>query len=194
MAGGAAPAARSQRRPRRAEHHIPRHACREKGRRRGGCHPLRLLTALRAAGNRWLSAPLSRAGSPPGAGDLAGRLNISASGAWPRHVALLLPPTAAAGLRLSEGRAAVVVAGGEAGAFLALISPGFPGRMGKEGGSMACWRSGTSSPGGNAAAFCTGDGASHALPPERFRRSNEEEDFNAFLVVVARAVKGKIKP
>lgn len=136
--GGAAQAARSQRRPRRAEHHIPRHACREKGRRGrggGGCHPLRLLTALRAAGNRWLSAPLSRAGSPPGAGDLAGRLNISASGARPRHVALLLPPTAAAGLRLSEGRAAVVVVegGGRGWCFPCPYLTRLPGQDGKGG-------------------------------------------------------------
>jgi len=53
----------------------------------------------RAAENRWLSAPLSRAGSPPGAGDLAGRLNTSASRAQPRHVAALPPPTASPGSR-----------------------------------------------------------------------------------------------
>lgn len=103
-----------------------------------GCHLPRLLAVLRAAGNRWLSAPLSCTGSPPGASDLAGRLNISASRAQLRHVAPRLPPTASAWLLLLGG-------GGGAGAFLALISPGFPSRIGKEGGSMACWRSSTSS-------------------------------------------------
>lgn len=77
-------------------------SCSRRRERRGG-HPPGLLTMLQAAGNRWLSAPLSRAGSPPGAGDLAARLNISASRAQLRHVAPLLPPTASARLLCSWG-------------------------------------------------------------------------------------------
>lgn len=57
--------------------------------------------------------------------------------------------------------------------LLALISPGVPGRA---GGSMARWPPSTSSLRGSAAAFWTGDGASCALVPERFSRSNEEGD------------------
>lgn len=135
-----------------------------------GCHLPRLLAVLRAAGNRWLSAPLSCTGSPPGASDLAGRLNISASRAQLRHVAPRLPPTASAWLLL--------LGGGGGGAVLSLPLSHPASQAGSER-RAAPWRAGDPARPPwvrSAAAFCTRDGASHAPVPERFSKSNEEED------------------